>query len=82
MNKEGLIAKFENDSKKRSRLLRFLLVVDQMLNVLLWNGSQDETVSSHIGRRITKGKANKFEKLLCCFLRKLEFEHCKKSLGE
>lgn len=82
MNKEQLIAKFENDVKKRSRFYRFLLVADQMLNVIFWNGSQDETVSSHIGRKIAKGKANKFEKALCCFLRKLESEHCKKSLGE
>lgn len=50
--KEALIQKFENDVKKRSRLFRFLLVLDQMCNVIFWNGSQDETVSSHIGRRI------------------------------
>lgn len=82
MDKKQLIAKFENDVEKRSRFYRFLLVADQMLNVIFWNGSQDETVSSHIGRKIEAGKANKFEKALCCFLRKLESEHCKKSLGE
>lgn len=31
--------------------MRFLLVLDQMGNVLFWNGSQDETISSHIGRK-------------------------------
>lgn len=82
MNKEEFITKFETDMKKRSRLLRFLLVLDQMGNVLLWNGSQDETISSHVGRRIKAGKANRFEKLLCKFLRMLESEHCMKSKGE
>lgn len=80
--KEQLIEKFENDIKKRPYWLRLLLVADQFLNVLIWNGSQDETVSSHIGRKIQAGKANRFEKALCCLLRKLESEHCKKSLGE
>jgi len=74
--------KFIEDVKKRSRAKRLLLVFDQFLNVLLWNGSQDETVSSHLYRRIESGKATKFDKLLCQFLRKLESRHCLKSLGE
>jgi hypothetical protein len=77
-----LIEKFENDRKKRTRLMRFLLVLDQMLNVVIWDGSQDETVSSHIGRRIKKGEATWFDKKLCCFLKRLEKNHCNKSLGE
>ena len=77
-----LIEKFENDVKKRSRLNRFLLVLDQMFNVIIWNGSQDETISSHIHRRIESGKANWFNKKLCCLLKKLESNHCAKSLGE
>lgn len=77
-----LIEKFENDMKKRTRFMRFLLVLDQMGNVLFWNGSQDETVSSHIGRRIEKGTATWFDKKLCCLLSKLEYNHCNKSLGE
>lgn len=81
MSKE-LIEKFENDIKKRSRLNRILLVFDQMCNVMFWNGSQDETVSSHIGRRIEKGEATWFDKKLCCFLKRLEKNHCEKSLGE
>lgn len=79
---ENLIEKFENDRKKRTRLMRFLLVLDQMLNVVIWDGSQDETVSSHIGRRIQKGKGTWFDKRLCCFLKRLERNHCEKSLGE
>ena len=46
-----LIQKFERDVAKRTRWYRFLLVLDQMGNVVFWNGSQDETISSHIGRR-------------------------------
>lgn len=81
MNKNEFIEKFEED-KKRNRIIRLLLSIDQFFNVLLWNGSHDETISSHIGRKIESGKANWFDKKLCCFLRKLENEHCKKSLGE
>ena len=77
-----LQAKFEEDMVKRTRWLRFLLVLDQMGNVVFWNGSQDETISSHIHRRIVGGKATWFDKKLCCLLKKLETEHCMKSEGE
>ena len=80
--KKELLEKFQNDIEKRSRLLRFLLVLDQMLNVVFWNGSQDETVSSHIGRRIDNGEATWFDKKLCYLLSKLENNHCSKSIGE
>jgi cell division protein FtsB len=82
MNRKLLIEKFEQDVRKRGRAERFLLVLDQMFNVLLWNGSQDETISSHITRRIESGKANSADRLICKFLQKLESKHCKKSLGE
>ena len=82
MTNSQLIKKFENDVKKRSRTMRFLLVLDQMFNVLLWNGSQDETISSHIHRKQEKGTATWFDKKICCLLKKLESEHCNKSLGE
>lgn len=81
MEKQEFITKFEND-RKRSRTIRLLLSIDQFLNVLFWNGSHDETISSHIGRKIEKGTATWFDKKLCCFLKKLESEHCIKSLGE
>lgn len=80
--KADLVWKFEYDVKKRSRLKRFLLVLDQMLNVLIWNGSQDETVSSHIGRRIEAGKALWIERKLCVFLRLLQSKHCLRAKGE
>ena len=79
---EILFTKFDRDVQKRSRLMRFLLSLDQMGNVLFWNGSQDETISSHIHRRIESGKANWFDKKLCCLLKKLEDNHCAKSIGE
>lgn len=78
----ALYAKFDNDMKKRNRAMRFLLVLDQMFNVLLWNGSQDETISSHIHRRQLNGTATWLDKKICCLLKKLESEHCLKSLGE
>lgn len=79
---ENLIEKFENDVKKRTRFKRFLLVLDQLINVVFWNGSQDETVSSNIGRRIENNTATWFDKKLCCFLKRLENNHCFRSLGE
>ena len=77
-----LYAKFDHDVATKSRLKRVLLAVDQLVAVIFWNTSQDETVSSHIGRRIEKGTATWFDKKLCCLLRKIEHMHCKKSLGE
>ena len=79
---EILFAKFDRDVQKRSRFMRFLLSLDQMGNVLFWNGSQDETISSHIHRRIESGTATWFDKKLCCLLKKIENNHCAKSLGE
>ena len=80
--KADLVWKFEYDVQKRSRLKRFLLALDQLFNVLLWNGSQDETISSHIARRIESGKATWIDVTVCKFLRVFEAKHCKKSKGE
>jgi len=74
--------KFDRDVEKRSRVLRLLLSIDQFFNVLIWNGSQDQTISGHIGRKISEGKALWIEKLICKGLRKLESKHCLKSRGE
>lgn len=79
---KALYDKFDGDVAKRSRWYRFLLVLDQMGNVLFWNGSQDETISSHIARRQEKGIATKFDNAICCLLKKIERNHCKKSEGE
>ena len=77
-----LVAKFDRDVAKRSRFKRLLLATDQWFAVLLWNASQDETISSHIGRRIANNTATWFDKKLCFILSKLEHNHCSKSLGE
>jgi len=70
-----LVAKFERDVKSYPRWYRLLLATDQWLGVLLFNTSQDETISSYIGRT---GK----HKWLCYLLRKLQARHCLRSLGE
>lgn len=82
MSHEELYAKFDKDMTKRTRLMRFLLVLDQMFNVVIWDGSQDETISSHIHRRKEKNIANWFDKAVCWVLTKFESEHCMKSVGE
>jgi len=82
MKKRDLVWKFEYDAEKRSRIARLLISIDQFFNVLVWNGSQDETISSHIGRRIADGRAFKAEILLCSVLKKIQSNHCNRSLGE
>jgi len=82
MELKELYKKFDRDVEKRSRLLRLLLSIDQFFNVLIWNGSQDQTISGHIGRKISEGRALWVEKFICKLLRKLESKHCLKSRGE
>jgi len=82
MNKQELFLKFDKDVSKRSRWFRFLLSVDQLFNVVLWNGSQDETISSHISRKQSSGTATRFDNLVCCLLKKIEQNDCDNSRGE
>ncbi len=77
-----LFNKFDKDMKERSWIMRFLLVLDQMGNVVFLNGSQDETISSHIARKQDKGESNWFLDGICCLLSKIERNHCQKSKGE
>ena len=77
-----LYNKFNEDVLKRTRSMRFLLSLDQMLNVLWLNGSQDETCSSHIARKQLTKTSTWFQNKVCCVLRKIETNHCNKSLGE
>ena len=74
--------KFKRDEKQLARAMRFLLAVDQLFNVLLWNGSQDQTISGHIAVRKAEGRANWFDNAVCCVLRKLESKHCIKAIDE
>lgn len=80
--REILYKKFDKDMEKRSWFMRSLLVLDQTFNVLLWNGSQDETISSHIHRRQEAGISNWFDDLICNILKIIESKHCLKSKGE
>ena len=79
---EVLYSKFENDVKTKSRWCRAMIALDQLIGVLFWNNSQDETISSKIHRKKEQGKSNWFENKLCCLLSKLEYNHCYKSRGE
>ena len=82
MDETGLAIKFELDVLEKSRIMRLLLIMDQMLNVIVWNGSHDETVSGHIGRKIEAGMDNWFDRLVCKGLRVLQAKHCMRSIGE
>ena len=77
-----VIDKFDKDVEVYPYWLRILLSIDQFFNVVLWNGSHDENISGHIGRKVKENRANRIDKLICCFLRKIESKHCVKSIGE
>ena len=81
--RQALYRKFDRDITKRRRFWRFLLAVDQLFNVLIFDGSQDETISSHIYRRIESGRATKIEHGICWMLRRVtRSSHCYESRGE
>ena len=77
-----LFEKFDRDVAKRSRLMRAVIALDQLIAVIFWNTSQDETISSCIARRELAGTATWWDKRVCKFLHLFEYNHCKKSLGE
>ena len=77
-----LYQKFNRDVAKRSRANRSLLAFDQLCNAVFWNGSQDETISSHIHRRKMAGTATWWDERVCCALSRLEYNHCFVSRGE
>jgi len=77
-----LIEKFDNDVKYIPYWFRLLIAIDQFLNVLILNGSHDETISSNIGRKIANKTNTKGELILCKILRLLQNKHCKKNIGE
>jgi len=79
---EVLYAKFDNDVATKSRWLRFMIALDQLFAVIFWNTSQDETISSQIARRQKAGTSTWFDDKLCHLLKKLEYNHCLKSMGE
>lgn len=54
------------------------VVGSQLLNVMLRNGSPDETLSSAAGKANRKGR--KWGAALCWFLNKVDPGHCEKSI--
>ena len=60
-----------------SRSLKMAVALDQCGNALL-GGSEDETISSHAGRRMHEAR---WACVLCKFLDIFERDHCKKSIG-
>ena len=60
-------------------LLRVAVGIDQMGAALL-NWNPDSTISGNIGYRIRKGKATLPERVLCAVLRRLDVNHCLKSI--
>jgi len=77
-----LYAKFDDDMKSKSKLMRIALALDQLGNVVFMNGSMDETISSHIHRKQMAGTSSPILDRICCILSKLEYNHCYKSRGE
>ena len=73
---------YYEDTYSHSFIMRLLISLDQFFNVLFWNGSHKETISSNIGRKIEKNKHSKIDKVICICLRKIENRHCFKSVGE
>lgn len=63
---------------RRPRWLRLLLAVDQLFNVALLNGDEDETISSNAGKRARDGIG--WACVLCRFLDLLDPNHCEKSV--
>ena len=76
------IIKFEADKKQLHYVIRLLLAIDQFCNVLLFNGSHNETISSSIGRLNKDNKANWIQRQICFILHYIESKHCEKSIGE
>jgi len=77
-----LYSKFDRDVCRMPRWHRFFIAVDQVFAVLFWNTSQDETISSCIGRRIVAGNATWWDKLICKCLTIFQEKHCLRARGE
>lgn len=74
--------KFDEDIAKRPYWLRAIIAFDQFFNVLLMNGSQDQTISGHIAKKQYEGTNKWYHDLICKGLRKLEAKHCWLSRAE
>jgi hypothetical protein len=64
--------------EKKSYFKRFWIAIDQLANVVILNGDEDETISSVMGKRARKG--DRVGKLICGFLNWFDKDHCEKSI--
>lgn len=68
--------------KKECRICKYfwniLIAIDQLANAIL-GGDPDETISSRAGK---KQETQKWAKLLCYLLNKIDTDHCSKSIEE
>ena len=69
-------AQFDEDIAKRSYGKRVALILTQAFNVIILNGSQDQTTSGHIAKKQYEGTSNIFLDFICLILRKIEARHC------
>lgn len=69
---------------KEGKLLSYYkslwLAKDQYCKVALYGGNPDVTVSHQLGVKTLKKNTNWFERKICCFLKRLDNNHCKKSI--
>jgi hypothetical protein len=63
---------------RKPRWLRFLISIDQTFNVLVLDGDEDETISSHAGKAMLSGE--RWGCILCRFLELFEKDHCLKAI--
>jgi hypothetical protein len=57
---------------------RIALSFDQMLHVLLFNGDEDETISSRAGKAARKGRL--WARCFCWLLNIVDKGHCEKAI--
>jgi len=74
--------KFDKDIEKRSYLFRVILAIDQLFNVILFNGSQDQTMSGNIAKKQYENTSKWYHDYLCKILNVFESSHCWKSRKE
>ena len=63
---------------RKPRWLRLLISFDQTINVAVFNGDEDETISSNAGKAMLRGK--RWGCVLCRLLDLVDPNHCLKSI--
>lgn len=63
---------------RKNRFWRTLLALDQLLNVVVFNGDEDETVSSNAGKAALQGR--RWGCVLCRILDVFDRDHCTKAI--